>query len=258
MSDTAVQLEIRANVAYLTLARPDAANSINLPLARDFLNSIIEIGAAAARAVILTGQGKNFCFGGDLKGMVAANSDVEAYLRELTTIMHSAIVRMTELSAPVIAAVNGTAAGAGLGLVLASDLVIASRSAKFASAYTGVGLSPDAGSSFLLPRVVGRRRATELFLTNRTLDAQRAFEWGLVNEVVDDDKLAVAAGALAERLAAGPVGAYGTVKRLLNEGQPAFQAQLARESAAISSRSGTAEGREGIQAFLQKRPPQYI
>jgi len=124
-------------------------------------------------------------------------------------------------------------------------------------AYTGVGLTPDAGCTFLLPRVVGYKRAMELFLTNRVLDAQQALDWGLVNQVVEDESLAETAAALAARLAAGPAGAFGAVKRLLAEAEPGFEAQLARESRSIASRGMTAEGREGIAAFLEKRAPRF-
>ena len=124
-------------------------------------------------------------------------------------------------------------------------------------AYTGVGLTPDAGCSFLLPRAVEHKRAMELLLTNRVLDAQQALDWGLVNQVVDDETLAQSAAALATRLAAGPVGAFGAVKRLLAEAEPAFEAQLARESHSISARGTTAEGREGIAAFLDNRTPHF-
>ncbi len=252
-----IELEIRASVAYLTLARPDVSNTIDLQLARELLKSIVEIEAAGARAVILTGAGRNFCFGGDLRGMAVAGANMAAYLRELTTVLHGAITLMAELPMPVIAAVNGTAAGAGLGLVLAADLAVAGRSAKFAPAYTAVGLSPDAGCTFFLPRAVGHKRAVELFLSNRVLDAEQAFDWGLVNDIVDDDKLAEAARVLGERLAAGPVGAYASVKRLLGESQPGFQSQLARESREIAFRGSTAEGCEGINAFLEKRKPHF-
>jgi 2-(1,2-epoxy-1,2-dihydrophenyl)acetyl-CoA isomerase len=253
-----VHLDIRDRVAHLTLARPSAANTMNLELGREFLAASRTIEAAAeVRAVILSGEGKNFCFGGDLKGMVASGADVGAYLTELTTNLHAGMAILVRIDAPVIAAVTGTAAGAGLGLVLAADLAIAARSAKFAPAYTGVGLTPDAGCTFLLPRAVGYKRAMELFLTNRVLDAQQALEWGLVNQVVEDDNLPAAAAALAARLAAGPSGAYGAVKRLLADALPGFEAQLARESASIASRGMTVEGREGIGAFLDKRAPRF-
>ncbi len=251
-----VRLDIRDHIAYLTLTRPDAANTMNLQFGHEFLAAAVAIEAAAAvRAVLLTGQGKNFCFGGDLKGMVASGADISAYLRELTTNLHAGIILLARLDAPVVAAVNGTAAGAGLGLVLAADIAIAARSAKFAPAYTGVGLTPDAGCTFLLPRAVGYKRAMELFLTNRVLDAQQALNWGLVNQVVEDENLVEHAAALCARLAAGPVRAFGGVKRLLAEALPGFEAHLARESRSIASCGTTAEGSEGIAAFLDKRAP---
>lgn len=252
-------LEIRDHVAFLTLARPEAANTMNLQFGREFLAAALAIEAASAvRAVVLTGRGRNFCFGGDLKGMVASGGDVRAYLSELTTNLHAGIALLARLDAPVIAAVNGTAAGAGLGLVLAADLAIAALSAKFAPAYTAVGLTPDAGCTFLLPRAVGYKRAMEMFLTNRVLDAQTALEWGLINQVVEDESLAETAAALATRFAAGPAGAFGAVKRLMGEALGGFEAQLSRESCSIASRGATAEGREGIAAFLEKRPPCFL
>ena len=253
-----LHLEIRDHVAHLTMVRPEAANTMNLQFGREFLAAAFAIQAApGVRAVLLTGEGKNFCFGGDLKDMVDSGNDVTAYLAELTTNLHAGMAHLARLDAPVIAAVNGAAAGAGLGLVLAADLAIAARSAKFAPAYTGVGLTPDAGCTFLLPRAVGYKRAMELLLTNRVLDAQQALDWGIVNQVVEDDRLAASAAALAERLAAGPTGAYGAVKRLLAEAEPGFEAQLGRESRSISARGASAEGREGIAAFLDKRRPRF-
>jgi 2-(1,2-epoxy-1,2-dihydrophenyl)acetyl-CoA isomerase len=257
-SDPAVLLEVRGPVAHLTFARPAAANTINLEFGREFLAAVLALEAATAvRAVILTGQGRHFCFGGDLKGMVASGADVRAYLHELTTDLHAGMARLARLGAPVIAAVNGTAAGAGLGLVLASDLAIAARGAKFAPAYTGVGLTPDAGCTFLLPRAVGAKRAMEMFLTNRILGAEEALSWGIVNQIVDDADLPDAVAALAARLAAGPVGAYGALKRLMAESQPGFEPQMEREGRSIAARAASDEGREGIAAFLGKRAPRY-
>lgn len=257
-STPAIRLDIREHVAHLTLVRPDAANTMNLQFGREF------VAAAAAvrkdpgvRAVLLRGEGRNFCFGGDLRAMVAAGGDVNAYLTELTDDVHAGLLHLARMNAPVVAAVQGTAAGAGLGLVLAADLAIAGRSAKFTAAYTGVGLTPDAGCTFLLPRAVGYKRAMELVLTNRVLDAQQALEWGLINQVVDDEGLAETAGALAARLAAGPTGAFGASKRLLSEAEPGREAQLAREGRSVAARAESAEGREGIAAFLEKRTPKF-
>ena len=251
-----VLLEIREQVAYLTLARPEAANSMNLQFGHDFLGAALAIGKSRARAVLLSGQGRHFCFGGDLKGMEASD-DIHAHLTELTTHLHAGMAHLASLDAPVIAAVNGTAAGGGLGLVLAADLAIAARSARFAPAYLGVGLTPDAGCTFLLPRAVGYKRAMEMLLTNRVLDAQQALDWGLVNDVVDDEALARTAGELAARLAAGPLAAHGRLKRLLAESESGFETHLGRESRAIAAQGSSAEGREGIAAFLQKRPPRF-
>lgn len=164
---------------------------------------------------------------------------------------------LARMDAPVIAAVNGTAAGDGLGLVLAADMVIASRSAKFSTAYTGVALTPDAGCTFMLPRVIGYKRAMELFLTNRILSADQALAWGLVNDIVDDENLTGKTAELATQLAAGPVGAFGALKRLMMESEPGLEAQQGRESRSIAARGSTAEGREGITAFLEKRRPRY-
>jgi len=256
--EPAILLEIRDHVAHLVLARPEFAKTMDLQFGREFLAAAFAIEAAAARAVVLSGQGKNFCFGGDLKGMVASGGDVSAYLSELTTNLHAGMAHLARSNAPVIAAVNGTAAGAGLGLVLMADLAIAARGARFAPAYTGVGLTPDAGVTFLLPRAVGAKRAMQLLLLNRVLDAPTALEWGLVNEVVDDERLLDTATALAVRLAAGPVGAFGAVKRLLADSQPGLEAQLGREGRSIAASAISAEGREGINAFLEKRAARYV
>jgi 2-(1,2-epoxy-1,2-dihydrophenyl)acetyl-CoA isomerase len=252
-----IRHEIRDRVGFLHFARPDAANTIDLDFARAFLAAVFEFDDPGVGAIVITGDGRNFCFGGDLKGMAAAGDDVRAYLAELTTIFHAGIAHLAALGAPVIAAVNGTAAGAGFGVVLAADLALAARSAKFVSAYTGVALTPDAGCSFLLPRVVGPKRAAELFLTNRVIDAEQALAWGIVNDIVEDDRLIETATAWAARLAAGPPGAHAAVKRLMGESLPGFEAQLARESRSIADRGASEEGREGIAAFLAKRKARY-
>jgi 2-(1,2-epoxy-1,2-dihydrophenyl)acetyl-CoA isomerase len=249
-----VTVEVRDAVAHVTLARPEVANTMNLAFGHDLLRAALQVESdSSVRVVVLTGAGRNFCFGGDLRGMTESGGDVDGYLRELTTHLHAAIVHFTRMDAPVIAAVNGTAAGAGLGLVLMADIAVAAAGAKFAPAYTGVGLTPDGATSFLLPRAVGYKRAMEMFLTNRVLGADEALQWGLVNQVVPDDQLAEAAGKLAAKLAAGPRGAYGQVKRLLADAEPGLEAQLAREGRTISRQGAGPEGREGIAAFLEKR-----
>ncbi len=182
MSAPIVQVESRGAVAVVVLNRPDASNTLNLQMAMDLLAAAMTCGRnPAVRAVVLTGAGRNFCFGGDLRGMLEKGRAAHAYLRELTTYLHEAISHFARMDAPLIAAVNGTAAGAGVGLVAASDLALCGESSKFNLAYTGVGLTPDAGTSFLLPRAIGTKRAMELFLLNRSITANEAMTWGLVN-----------------------------------------------------------------------------
>jgi 2-(1,2-epoxy-1,2-dihydrophenyl)acetyl-CoA isomerase len=257
-----VIVELRGPIAFVTLNRPESANVLNLQMGRDLLDAALQCGRdPAVRAVVLTGAGKHFCFGGDLRGMMGEGQGApvasDAYLRELTADLHQAISLFTRMDAPVIAAVNGTAAGAGVGLVAMADLAICAESTKFSLAYTGVALTPDGSTSFFLPQILGNKRALELLLTNRALTAREALEWGLVNQVVADGDLAGAALALAERLAAGPRGAFGKVKRLVAAASGALETQMALESETIARQAITAEGQEGIKAFLEKRKARY-
>jgi 2-(1,2-epoxy-1,2-dihydrophenyl)acetyl-CoA isomerase len=257
MSKT-VLLDVRDGVATVTLNRPDAANALNMECGRDLLEAALAVEFdPAVRAVVVTGAGRHFCFGGDLNGMAGQGEAVSGYLNELTTCIHAAISCFARMKPPVIAAVNGTAAGGGVGLVCMTDLAIAGRSSRFSLAYTGVALAPDCSTSFLLPRIVGRRRALELFLTNRALSADEALAWGLVNQVVDDGEVLPQALALAARFAAGPTESYGAVKRLMDASDPGLEAQLAREGRVIAALAATAQGREGVAAFLAKRKPIY-
>ncbi len=185
---------------------------------------------SAVRAVVLTGAGRNFCFGGDLRGMLSKGKAADAYLRELTTYLHEAISHFARMDAPLVAAVNGTAAGAGVGLAAMADLTLCGETSKFNLAYTAVGLTPDAGTSFLLPRVIGTKRAMELFLLNRSLTSAEALNWGLVNSVVSDEELMNEALKLADRLAAGATHAFGRTKRLVQASLGAFESQMALEA----------------------------
>jgi 2-(1,2-epoxy-1,2-dihydrophenyl)acetyl-CoA isomerase len=258
MSTPSVQVETRGAVALVTLNRPDSANTLNLEMAMDLLAAAMTCGRnPAVRAVVLTGAGRQFCFGGDLRGMMSQGSAVDGYLRELTGYLHSAISHFVRMDAPVIAAVNGTAAGAGIGLVAMADLAICGKSSKFSLAYTGVGLTPDGGTSFLLPRIIGVRRSAELMLLNRALSADEALDWGLVNAVAEDSQLLDEAFRLAERLAGGPTRAFGKTKRLLAASIAGFESQMVLESETIASQAVTEEGSEGINAFIAKRKPNF-
>jgi 2-(1,2-epoxy-1,2-dihydrophenyl)acetyl-CoA isomerase len=258
MSTPSVQVETRGAVALVTLNRPESANTLNLQMGMDLLAAALACARnAEVRAVVLTGAGRNFCFGGDLRAMASRDTAGDDYIRELTTYLHAAIAHFTRMDAPVIAAVNGTAAGAGVGLVAMADLAVCARSAKFNLAYTNAGLTPDAGTSFLLPRIVGAKRTMELLLLNRTLTAAEALSWGLVNEVVADEEVHARALAIAEQLAGGATRAYGATKRLLAASLGAFESQMILESETIAAHAVGAEGTEGISAFLEKRRPDF-
>jgi 2-(1,2-epoxy-1,2-dihydrophenyl)acetyl-CoA isomerase len=259
MSTPSVQVETRGPVALVTINRPDSANTLNIEVGMDLLAAAMTCGRnPAVRAVVLTGAGRQFCFGGDLRAMASRGGSADAYLRELTGYVHSAISHFVRMDAPVIAAVNGTAAGAGVGLVAMADLAVCGKSSKFSLAYTGVGLTPDAGTSFLLPRTLGMKRTMELLLLNRALTADEALEWGLVNSVVEDAQLLEEALRLADRLAAGPTQSFGRTKRLIAASIAGLESQMVLESETIALSAVTPEGVEGINSFLQKRKPDFL
>jgi 2-(1,2-epoxy-1,2-dihydrophenyl)acetyl-CoA isomerase len=258
VSTASVQVETHGAVALVRLNRPEHANTLNLQMAMDLLAAAMACARdAAVRAVVLTGAGRNFSFGGDLRAMPARELSLDGHIRELTTYLHAAISHFVRMDAPVVAAVNGTAAGAGVGLVAMADLALCARSSRFNLAYTSVGLTPDAGTTFLLPRVVGAKRAMELLLLNRALTADEALSWGLVNEVVADEEVHARALAIAEQLAAGATRAYGATKRLLAASLGALESQMILESETIAAHAVGAEGTEGISAFLEKRRPDF-
>jgi 2-(1,2-epoxy-1,2-dihydrophenyl)acetyl-CoA isomerase len=252
-------MEVNNGVARLRLNRPEIANGVDVALAKDLLDKVRAIGARPdVRAVVLSGNGRMFCGGGDLAGF-AAHPDLPAHVREITRYLHAAIASLVGLDAPVIVAVHGAAAGAGLGLVGAADLAIAGESARFVMAYTRIGLTPDGSTTWFLPRLIGERRALELALLNRALTAAEALQWGLVNRVVPDDDLLPEAEALAATLATGPTVAYGETKRLLRASWSAasLEVQMAEETEQVARAASTADAREGIAAFLEKRSPSF-
>ncbi|HVN38890.1 MAG TPA: enoyl-CoA hydratase-related protein [Myxococcota bacterium] len=258
MTEQRLRFEQKDGVATLTLDRPKA-NGIDLEMGRALMHAAIRCHEdAEIRAVVLTGAGPMFCAGGDLKSFASFGKDLPAALLELTTYLHAATSRFARMRAPLVVAVNGKAAGAGMSLAVSGDLVLAAESASFTMAYTAAGLSPDGSSSWLLPRLIGARRTQELMLTNRTLSASEAAAWGLVTRVVPDASLGSEAAALARRLADGPTRAYGVVKSLLAETfSTAYEAQLEHEARGIAAMAGTHDGQEGIRAFLEKRAARF-
>ena len=251
-------LDVRDGVAHLTLNRPESANGISMGLARDVLAASLQIAAdPGARVVLLTGAGPRFCAGGDLKSF-ADESDLPSHLRAVLAPFHAGLSNLVRGDAPIVAAVQGAAAGAGMGFVGAADLVVAGESAVFLMAYASVGLSPDGSSSWFLPRLVGLRRAMELTLTNRTLSAAEALDWGLVNQVVPDDELQDAGAKLAAKVAAGSAPALAAAKRLMHTSlEDTFESHLAREAREIGGVSSSRETLEGIRAFIEKRKPVF-
>ena len=259
MNYTSIRFDIRDNVAYITLNRPEAANSLNQEMGNDLMRAAIQCSEdPVVRAVVITGVGSVFCSGGDLNEFASQGERLPSSLKELTTGFHAAISRLRRMDAPVIAAVNGPAAGAGLSLACASDIVIAAESARFVMAYTRSGLTPDGSSTYFLPRIVGLKRALELTLTNRLLSAKEALEWGIVTRVVPDAELLTQTHALAVQLAAGATKALGAAKRLLETGcTETLETQMEHESQAIAAIAHTTDAMEGIAAFLAKRAAEF-
>jgi 2-(1,2-epoxy-1,2-dihydrophenyl)acetyl-CoA isomerase len=243
-----------------TLNRPNEANALSLRMSQDLHTVANHCDATPAiRAVILTATGKMFCAGGDVLSFAAAGDDVNELMRNMTTYLHAAIARFQRMNPPLIVAVNGTAAGAGLSIMLTGDVVIAAASAKFTMAYTGIGVSPDGSSSFFLPRIVGSLKAKEMMLLNPRYDATQAKELGLVTEVVADDQVLARAQEIARQLAVGPTLAYGEVKRLLADTfSNGLETQMEMETRAIAGLTRyTRDAREGIKAFSEKRKPVF-
>ncbi len=252
-------LRIEDGVGRITLQRPDNANAMNPTMARELLDVAIACDVdAAVRAVLIDAEGRMFCAGGDLAGFASAGTALAGLIKRMTVDLHGAISRLARMRAPVIAAVQGAAAGAGFSLACACDLVVAARSAKFTMAYTRAGLVPDGSSTYFLPRLLGRRRALELMLLNPVLTSDEAHEQGLVTRVVEDAALPEAAFALARELAQGPTGAYAAAKRLvLASSNETLESQMELEAAAIAEAATGADGQEGIAAFLGKRKPTF-
>jgi len=251
-----LHLERSGAVAKLSLDRPEVGNAIDLATARAFLDAAISCDSdASVRAIIITGKGRLFCAGGDVAAFAAAGDALPTLLKEITIPLHAALQRLLQMKKPIVSAINGPAAGAGIGLAIAADIAIAARSARFSLAYSAIGMTPDAGVTWLLPRLIGLRRAQELCLTNRRLTAEEALAIGMISQVVDDAELEARAMEVAENLAAGPVGAFGAIRRLLFQGSTnGLAAQLDLESESIARQGGSSEGREGVAAFLEKRP----
>jgi 2-(1,2-epoxy-1,2-dihydrophenyl)acetyl-CoA isomerase len=253
-----IVLEQSGPIARITLNRPDAANAMNDTMTRELADAARRCDHGATKAVILTGAGRFFSAGGDLRAMASSASTPGGYVKAMADDLHRAISTFARMDAVLIIAVNGVAAGAGFSLAMAGDLVLAARSATFTMAYTAAGLSPDGSSSYYLPRLIGVRRTQELMLTNRKLSTDEALQWGLLTEVVDDAELAGRVDALAKQIASGAGQAASAVKKLvLMSFANGLEEQMEIEGRLIAQRADSADGKEGIDAFLQKRRPEF-
>ncbi len=260
MSEDAPILLARENgIARITLNRPQAGNAIDLPLARALWDAANEVDEDnSIRVVTLTGAGKLFCGGGDVGAFANAGERFSTLLKELTGYVHSAIARFARMNKPMVTIINGPAAGAGFNLSLMGDIAIAAQSAHFTTAYTGIGLTPDGGATWLLPRLVGLRRAQEIILLNKRVSATEAAEIGMITKAVPDETLAEEAEAIAVKLANGATRALGRTRNLLNAGfETALETQLELEARSIAASGRGPEGREGVAAFLAKRKPNF-
>jgi len=258
-----VVVERRGGVLEIILNRPEILNAVNRETIAALAAAVAETAEdRAARVVLLRGAGTHFCAGGDITMFAElirlTPAERQTALYRIVDTLHPLLVRMRHMPKPIVAAVQGAAAGVGLSFVLAADLALAAEDAVFTSGYIHLGTSPDGGMTATLPHIVGIKRAAELMLLGERFDAQRALALGLVNRVVPADALETEAAALAARLAAGPTHAYGRTKGLLQATLgDAFDAQLRRETESFAACAATEDFAEGVRAFLEKRRPAF-
>ncbi|VTU45573.1 4-chlorobenzoyl coenzyme A dehalogenase (plasmid) [Variovorax sp. SRS16] len=261
VSEGAVLLDLHADgVAHIRLNRPDAANGLDLELLQALHAVTVQVhGDGRVRAVLITGEGKNFCAGGDVHAFLSKGEALPDYIRTTTAYLQMVAQLLMRLNAPVVSAVHGYAAGGGgMGLVCSSDLVLAGVSAKFLTGATRVAMVPDAGVSVTLTQLVGFRKAMELLLLNPVIDAATALSMGLISRVVPDDRLVEEAMGLARQLAAGAPAALANTKRLLWNGiGQGVDACMPEENAAQARLSGMADALEGLSAVIEKRRPVF-
>ena len=259
------QLDLRKDggVATITFNRPESRNSLSSGLLEDFSKALEECMAEDVRAVVITGSGNSFCSGADLRDFTQAlekgPEELSSRVRVLADQLHRGIVlKIRQLSKPVIASIGGVAAGAGFSLALACDMRIASQDARFFLAYANIGGTADGGSTYYLPRLLGPGLAMEIYLMNQPISAQRALEMGLMHRVVPAGELERHTLEMAQRLASGPTAAYGRVKALMDRSWDSdLASQLDEETRAIGEITLTGDFQEGISAFIEKRAPRF-
>jgi 2-(1,2-epoxy-1,2-dihydrophenyl)acetyl-CoA isomerase len=262
MNYETTQLELHDRLGVITLNRPESLNALTSQVGREFQAAIGQVRERGARAIIITGAGRAFCAGGDLREMqkiAQREGKVEAFFDEPLKLLNECILLIRRTPLPIIAAVNGAASGGGCNLALACDVVIAGESARFNQAFIKIGLVPDCGGTFILPRLVGWKQAAEMMMTGDVVMAGRALELGMINAVVPDGELMAQAMAMGERLAQAPTLAIGQIKELLEASATNdYGEQLELERRAQIQAGQTKDFAEGVAAFIEKRPPKFV
>lgn len=252
----AISTHLDGRVLHVRLTRPERGNTFDLESAGEFAKALQAVGPGVG-ALAVTAEGRNFCLGGDVGGFDAA-PDPEAYLLDLAHAAHECVLGLHEAGVPVVIGAPGWSAGAGMALLLAADVVVLGASSRLRAAYPAIGLTPDCGMTFSLPRAVGPGRAREIILTNRPVAATEALTLGIASRVVEDDAVDATVAEIAGALAAGATGALRDCRGLLNEStHRGFADHLEAEARSIARHAASAEGREGIRAFLDKRAPEF-
>lgn len=261
MSFETINYELNGTVATITFNRPDALNALSQQLTKDLRMAIEKAVDDKARAVVLTGSGRAFCSGGDLREMQeigAQQGRVEGFLDAPLKALHNVIRLIRKTPIPFVAAVNGVCAGAGVNFALACDIVLAADDAAFREAFVRIGLTPDCGGTFFLPRAIGEKLATEMFMTGDSITADRAVQIGMINRVVPAAQLLSEATTLATKLAAGPTASLGRIKRMMNATfSHDLNEQLDMEAACQLESGRASDFNEGVAAFFEKRAPNF-
>jgi 2-(1,2-epoxy-1,2-dihydrophenyl)acetyl-CoA isomerase len=260
MGYSAFKFDIADGIARITFNQPDRGNPMDLAFNTELSQIASECDETpGVRCVLIDSSGKYFGVGADLKTMNKDKQALQVFIKNATVGLHSALSRFARMDAPVVVAVHGLAAGGVVSLCAAADFVLAARSARFYSAYTGIGLLCDGGGSTFLPRRVGTRKATEFYLRNQTWDAQHAMDLGLINEVVDDAALADKALSLARELASGPTRAFGEIKNLLlSTWEQPIESQMELEARAMTRVTKSEDGWNGICEVAARRKPVFV
>ena len=261
MSFETIEYSVADGVATVTMNRPEALNALSQGLVRDLGVAIAKADEDGVRAVILAANGRAFCSGGDLREMrtmFEQTGRIEAFLEEPLGMLHGVVTAIRDSKMPVIAAVGGVCAGAGTNIALACDMIVAGESATFNEAFVKIGLSPDCGGTFFLPRAIGEKRAAEMLMLGGTVPAAKALEWGMVNRVVADDQVMANAVELAARLSKGPTASFARIKKMLAASSSNdLRAQLELEHRYQLESGKGSDFKEGVTAFFEKRPANF-